>query len=55
MKILSAICLAALMLSPAPALAAKSEATAAVVLPAPKPGKGQVVFFRPGGMGAAIK
>ena len=42
-------------MSPAAALAAKDKAKAAIVLPAPKPGKGQVVFFRPGGMGGAIK
>jgi hypothetical protein len=46
--------LSALVLSPAPALA-KSQAKAAIVLPTPKPGKGQVVFFRPGGMGGAVK
>ena len=56
MKRLSLACLAALMLSPSHAMAAKpDEAKVAVVLPAPKAGKGQVVFFRPGGMGAAIK
>jgi hypothetical protein len=47
--------LSALLLSPAPALAKSGEAKAAIVLPTPKPGKGQVVFFRPGGMGGAVK
>jgi hypothetical protein len=38
------------------AASAKShKEKAAIVIPAPKPGKGQVVFFRPGGMGSAIK
>ena len=36
-------------------MAAKSDSKVAIVLPTPKPGKGQVVFFRPGGMGGAIK
>ena len=48
-------CLAAVLMVPAQAMAGKSEQKAAIVLPAPKPGKGQVVFFRPGGMGSAIK
>ena len=35
---------------------AKDEAAgAAIVLPKPKPGMGQVVLFRPGGMGSAVK
>lgn len=56
MKKLSLICLTALMLSPSHAFAAKSkDAKVAIVLPTPKAGKGQIVFFRPGGMGAAIK
>jgi hypothetical protein len=49
------VCLTALLMSPSAALAGKKEAKAAIVLPAPKPGKGQIVFFRPGGMGSAIK
>jgi len=49
-------CLAALLLSPSAAIAGKSkDAKTAVVLPTPKTGKGQIVFFRPGGMGSAIK
>lgn len=55
MNKLSLACLTALLLSPSPVLAAKSDAKAAIVLPTPKPGKGQVVFFRPGGMGGAVK
>lgn len=47
--------LSAIMLSPAAALAADKPAAAPIAIPAPKPGMGQVVFFRPGGMGAAIK
>ncbi len=55
MNKLSLVCLTALLLSPSAALAGKSDAKVAIVLPTPKPGKGQVVFFRPGGMGGAIK
>lgn len=56
MEKLSLICLTALMLTPSHALAAKSkDAKIAIVLPTPKTGKGQVVFFRPGGMGGAVK
>ncbi len=47
-------CLTAMVMVPAQ-VAAKSEPKAAISLPAPKPGKGQIVFFRPGGMGSAIK
>lgn len=49
---------AAIMVAAAPAVAKdedKDEAAVAAVLPAPKPGKGQVVFFRPSGMGMAVK
>ena len=49
------LCLVALAASPAPALAKKKEAKVAITLPAPKSGKGQIVFYRPGGMGSAIK
>jgi hypothetical protein len=49
------LCLAAVVASPAPALAKKNEPKVAIALPAPKAGKGQIVFFRPGGMGSAIK
>ncbi|HEU4876714.1 MAG TPA: DUF2846 domain-containing protein [Sphingomicrobium sp.] len=49
------LCLVALAASPAPALAKKKEAKVAITLPAPKAGKGQIVFYRPGGMGSAIK
>jgi hypothetical protein len=48
-------CMAAALLVPAQAMAGKSEPKAAISLPAPKPGKGQIVFYRPGGMGSAIK
>ncbi len=48
-------CMTALLAVPAQAMAGKSDNKAAIVLPTPKPGKGQVVFFRPGGMGSAIK
>jgi hypothetical protein len=55
MKKSTLLCLSALMLSPTGALAADKPAATPIVIPAPKPGMGQVVFFRPGGMGAAIK
>lgn len=55
MKKLALTCLTALLLSPAPVLAKSKDAKATIVLPTPKAGKGQVVFFRPGGMGGAIK
>lgn len=56
MNKLTLTCLAVLMVSPSAASAAKSGgANVPVTLPAPKPGMGQIVFFRPGGMGAAIK
>jgi len=48
-------CVIAALMVPAQAVAGKSEQKAAISLPAPKPGKGQIVFFRPGGMGSAIK
>ena len=39
----------------APAMAKDDEkAATAITLPTPKPGMGQIVFFRPGGMGSAI-
>lgn len=39
-----------------PAIAAeKKAAKVPVVVPAPAPGKGQIVFFRPGGPGMAIR
>jgi hypothetical protein len=47
--------LAASIALPTHAMAAKSETKAPIVLPTPKAGKGQIVFFRPGGMGTAIK
>lgn len=55
MKSLPLLCLTAFALSPSAALAADKAPAAAIALPAPKSGMGQVVFFRPGGMGAAIK
>lgn len=53
-KVMMMTCMAAVALTPSAAIA-KDKATTAIVLPTPKPGKGQVVFFRPGGMGGAIK
>lgn len=50
-----AVLAAAIMIAASPAMAKDEKADAPAVLPAPKPGKGQVVFFRPGGMGMAIK
>jgi len=57
MKKTTILCLLAAALTPAAAIAADKNAPVVSLqsLPAPKPGKGQVVFFRPGGMGAAIK
>ena len=55
MKKLALACLTAILLIPTHASAKSNEAKAAIVLPTPKAGKGQVVFFRPGGMGGAIK
>jgi len=45
----------AIALAGAPAVAKEEKAAAAITLPTPKPGMGQVVLFRPGGMGSAIK
>lgn len=54
MKLLPAVALAAAMIfSVAPAAA--KDAPGAITLPKPKPGMGQVVLFRPGGMGSAVK
>lgn len=46
----------ALFISSAPALAAETSEgkTAAIAIPAPPEGQGQVVFFRSGGMGLAL-
>ena len=48
----------ALMASAAPAIAAEKTANkpeaAPIALPAPPPGKGQIVFFRPGGAGFEV-
>jgi Protein of unknown function (DUF2846) len=38
-----------------PSVAVAGEDAAPATIPAPKPGMGQVVLFRPGGMGAAVK
>jgi len=38
-----------------PAVAGTPVASPTLSVPAPKPGKGQIVVFRPGGMGSAIK
>jgi hypothetical protein len=54
MKKLMLLSLSAMMLSPAAAVAG-GKPGAAPAIPSPKPGMGQVVFFRPGGMGALIK
>lgn len=45
---------AALMTVSAPAIAADKEKATPVAIPAPPAGKGQIVFFRPGGMGFAL-
>jgi hypothetical protein len=37
-----------------PAVAKEKEAAAPIALPAPPEGKGQIVWFRPGGMGFAL-
>lgn len=37
-----------------PALAAEAPAPAPIAIPAPPAGKGQIVWFRPGGMGFAV-
>ncbi len=55
MKVLNCAVLAAAMIVSAAPAVAKDAAPAAVSLPKPKPGMGQVVLFRPGGMGSAIK
>ena len=59
MKNLSLLCLGALTLGTSSvAVAASSDPVAAPVaaaLPAPKPGMGQVVIFRPSSMGFAVK
>ena len=52
------LCLSLLAVQPTTAFAkdnAPEAAAAAITLPTPKPGKGQVVFFRPSAMGFAIK
>ncbi|KQN25756.1 hypothetical protein ASE86_05995 [Sphingomonas sp. Leaf33] len=38
----------------APAVAADAKATTPIAIPAPPAGMGQIVFFRPGGMGMAM-
>lgn len=53
--IYSAALAAAVTLAAAPATAKDEPALAAIELPKPKPGMGQVVLFRPGGMGSAVK
>lgn len=52
------LCMSLLAIQPAAAFAAKEEAPAAAVataLPTPAAGKGQIVIYRPSGMGFAIK
>ena len=46
--------IAGAMMTAAPAVAAASDVKAPVAIPAPPAGKGQIVFFRPGGMGFAL-
>lgn len=58
MRVYRLAAVVALMASAAPAIAAEKTANtsqaAPIALPAPPPGKGQVVFFRPGGAGFAV-
>ena len=52
------LCLSLLAIQPAAAFAAeddKAAAAAAIALPKPAAGKGQIVLYRPSGMGFAIK
>ena len=49
------IALAGLIAAPLATQAVAKETPVAATIPAPKPGKGQIVVFRPGGMGSAIK
>jgi hypothetical protein len=50
------LCMSMLAVQPAAAMAAGDKAPAvATALPTPAPGKSQVVFYRPSGMGFAIK
>jgi hypothetical protein len=44
----------ALVMVSAPAVAGAEDPTAPISIPAPPAGKGQIVFFRPGGMGFAV-
>lgn len=58
-KVAIALAAGGAALSSAPAFAAKSkneekEQAAPIAIPAPPAGKGQIVFFRPGGMGFAL-
>ena len=55
LKLIGLTALAAFATAAPAAAGDESEATAAAVLPTPKPGMGQVVFFRPSGMGTAVK
>lgn len=57
MTIASLLAVAALATAPSMANAKSKkdkEETVPIALPAPPPGKGQIVFYRPGGMGFAI-
>ena len=45
---------AGLSLVATPVLAAEKAAPTPIALPAPPAGKGQIVWFRPGGMGFAV-
>lgn len=52
-----AVAASALTMVASPALAAdkeQSKGAAPITIPAPPPGKGQIVWFRPGGMGFAL-
>lgn len=53
-KLRSAIAAVALTTVYAPAMAGETALLGPVEIPAPPAGKGQIVFFRPGGMGMAI-
>ena len=54
LKVLAAVLAAPMMLAAAPALAQHTPEGSQITIPAPPPGMGQIVFFRPGGMGMAM-
>ena len=53
LKILTISALA-VWLAPTPSFAAAKETSTPIAIPAPPSGKGQIVWFRPGGMGFAL-